>query len=463
MHPITGSVPRLPRTQVTPSAPTPAGSDREGGAPRRVLVVSFRFPPHGGGGVHRVAAFTKYLPRFGWRPHVLTGPWNPSRSLHDPSVMAKIPEGVPITRTGHLSTKGVRRLFRRLRLLSLAEAVTPTFPMMDAGWIPHGYREGVRLMEEESFDLIYSSAYPISSHVVAYRLSRRSGLPWVADYRDEWSIRSVLSWPTALHRRLARRIDEKLTGAADAVITTSPVHTRTFGRAFPPKGKQRYVTITNGFDDDDFSVDIPPLSAPPREDRFTLAHVGTFNAWRDADGLLAATRRLIEEGRIPVDRIELLFVGQTKGLEATWLRERGVLREVAYLPHPEAVGTMRAADALLLMNSEVENILGKTFEYLASGRPMIGLLVEGATAELVREAGAGPVLDPGNVDGIAETLAEHFEAWEAGSLRGQADPDVVRRYSRLQTTGRLAEVLDWAVAEHSPKPDPHGASPNSVR
>jgi glycosyltransferase involved in cell wall biosynthesis len=463
MHPATGSAPGLPRTQPTPSEPTSAGSARGGGPPRRVLVVSFRFPPHGGGGVHRVAAFTKYLPRFGWRPHVLTGPWNPSRSLHDPSVLAKIPEGVPITRTGHLNTKGVRRLLRRLRLLGLAEAVTPTLPMMDAGWIPHGYREGVRLLEEENFDLIYSSAYPISSHVVAYLLSRRSGLPWVADYRDEWSIRSVLSWPTALHRKLARRIDEKLIGAADAVVTTSPFHTRTFGRAFPPTGNQRHVTITNGFDADDFAGAAPALSVPPQGDRFTLAHVGTFNAWRDADGLLAAMRRLIEEGRVPIDRIEFLFVGQTKGLEATWLRERGVLREVAYLPHPEAVGTMRAADTLLLMNTEVENILGKTFEYLASGRPIIGLLVEGATAELVREAGAGPVLDPGDVDGIAGTLVEYFEAWQAGSLRGQADPDVVRRYSRNETTERLAEVLDWTVAEHSRAPDSSGVSRSSIR
>ena len=124
---------------------------------------------------------------------------------------------------------------------------------------------------------------------------------------------------------------------------------------------------------------------------------------------------------------------------------------------------MRAANALLLMNTEVENILGKTFEYLASGRPIIGLLVEGATAELVREAGAGPVLDPGDAVGIARTLAEHFEAWEAGSLRGQADPDVVRRYSRNETTERLAEVLDQAVAEHSRATDSSNVSGSGIR
>lgn len=434
----------MSRGQSAPLAP-PEGEGPNRTPPRRVLVVSFRFPPHGGGGVHRVAAFTKYLPRFGWQPHVVTGPWNPSRSAHDPSVLSKIPDGVTVHRTGHFGTKGLRRALRRLRLLRLFEAVTPTFPMMDGGWISHGYRKGAQLLDEGGFDLIYTSGYPIASHVVGYLLKRRTGLPWVADYRDEWSIRPVLSWPTPLHRTLAFRIDEMLTGGADMVVTTSPVHTRTFAEAFPHRDGPRYVTITNGFDEEDFAGDIPPLSHPPREDRFTLAHVGTFNASRDADGLLAAVRGLIEEGRVPAERIELLFVGQVKGLEEGWLREKGVLRVVDYVPHPEAVGTMRAADALLLLNREAGNILGKTFEYLAAGRTIVGLLVEGATADVVREVGAGPVLDPGDVEGIRSVVAELYREWEEGRLAHSVDPAVAQRYSRHETTRSLAGLFDGLV------------------
>lgn len=415
-----------------------------------------------------MAAFTKYLPRFGWDPVVITGPWNPDRSLHDPATAAKIPDGVTVHRTGHTSSKGVRRFFRRLGLLRLFEAVTPSFPMMEGGWIPHGYRKGLRVLEEGGFDLIYSSGYPIASHVVAYLLKRRTGLPWVADYRDEWSIRSILSWPTPLHRRLARRIDARLIRAADAVVTTSPVHTETFTRAFPPEGRQRFLTITNGYDEEDFLGPVPPLAVPPREDRLTLAHVGTVNASRDGDGLLQAVRQLIRSGRVPASEIELLFAGQVHGLSDPWLEEQDVLRIVDYLPHPEAVGTMRASDVLLLLNTERENILGKTFEYLASGRPVLGILTEGATADLVRESSAGPVVDPADVEGIAGQVAEAHERWRSRGLRGEADPGVVRRYSRRETTKALSELFhglsrdDHPLASRSRLPDPVSSTQDSV-
>ena len=115
---------------------------------------------------------------------MLTGPLDEVGSRHDPSLLGKIPEEVAITRSEYLSTRTAVKVLKRLRLLGTAQAVTPSFPMMDAGWILPGYREGMKLLEEGDFDLIYSSAYPMSSHIVAYLLKRKTDLPWVADYRD---------------------------------------------------------------------------------------------------------------------------------------------------------------------------------------------------------------------------------------------------------------------------------------
>ncbi len=413
---------------------------------RRVLVVSFRFPPHGDGGVHRVAAFTKYLPRFGWRPHVLTGPFRGQRSLYDPSLVEKIPPAVDVTRSGHWSTKGLDRWLRRLHILPLVRMLTPSLPMTEATWIPFGYRTGTTLLDLGDFDAIYSSAYPMSSHIVAGLLARRSGLPWVADYRDEWSTRSVLKWPTPWHRRLAYRIDRKLTTAANRVVTTSPLHTEIFQRTFRVDGPGHYVTITNGFDEEDFDDDpIPPGSSAPRNDRFSVAHVGSLGSGRSGDGLLAAVRKLTETGRIPADEIELLFVGRTKGLEGNELEERGILRRIDLIPHPEAVNTMRLADLLVLINNEGENILGKTFEYLAAMRPILALVPLGATADIVEETGAGVVFSPEDVEGIAEALADSFQRWKEGRLDATTDPARIRGYSRRETTRGLGEVLDAAA------------------
>ena len=424
------------------------GASFDGGGGGRALLVSFRFPPQGGVGVHRIAGFTKYLPQYGWEPHVLTGPAQGGRHLEDPTLLGALQDGCQVTRSGHMNTKAAMRWLRRLRLDRPVRMLTPCFPMMDAGWIPHGYRVGLRVLRERPFDLIWSSSYPMASHFVAYLLKRKTGLPWVADYRDEWSLRPVLQWPTPLHRAVARRLDRLVTEAADRVVTTSPAHTESFARAFSGGDGARYRTITNGFDEDDFRNGDGRTASPlVRADRFTVAHVGTLNGGRSADGLVAAVQSLIAWGRVPADRIELLFVGNTKAVEDLGLESRGVLRRVEYLPHREAVGVMAAADVLLLVNDERENILAKTFEYLAAGRPILALAPPGATAEVVEGARAGAVLDPADAEGIADHLAGSFRRWRAGRLRSHVDPEVIRGYSRRALTRRLAAVFDDTMKE----------------
>lgn len=414
---------------------------------RRVLVVSHRFPPHGGGGVHRVAGFVKHLRRFGWTPHVLTGPFDETRPLHDPSLLETLPEGMSVTRTSQLDTRRLFRWLGRVRLARVVQTLTPTLPMMEAGWIPYGYREGLRMLRDQPFDLIYSSAYPVGSHIVAYLLTRRTGLPWVADYRDEWSQRPYLNWPTPLHQGLAVRIDRRLMETAYRIITTSPLHTEKFARIFPTEDRKKYITITNAFDEDDFRRDRYDRGSAPslRSDRLVIAHVGTLTRWRNADGLVTAVRRLVEAGRLPIDKFQLVFAGHTAGLDDEWLQKSGILHRRGYLPHKEAVDLMQTSDILLLINNERANILGKTFEYLAARRPILGLLTSGATAQVVKEARAGVVVDPDDVEGIANVLADWFVRWTNGELECASEESVIRRYSRSETTRRLAGLFDSLV------------------
>ena len=410
---------------------------------RNVLFVSLRFPPHADGGVHRIAAFAKYLPRFGWNPVVLTGPMDQRRTLRDPTLLQRIPAEVDVLRTRHPSSKRLNWWLSRLRVLKLVRILTPSLPMMDATWIPFGYRGGVRLLSQHRFDAIYSSAYPMASHVVAGLLARRSGLPWVADYRDEWSTRSVVSWPTPVHQRLGRWIDQQVTAGAERVITTSPIHTEIFRRTFPVSEDSHYVTITNGFDEEDFAgARAQAETTRPRSSRFTLAHLGTLGGGRDGSGFLAAVQQLIDTGKIPEKEIEVLFVGRTVGLPHTRLEDAGILRRMPLQPHAEAVATMRNSDVLLLVNNERENILGKTFEYLAAGRPILALTPPGATADVVLETGAGAVFDPGDSTAIAEHLWEQFQTWREGRLESGGDPRRIQGYSREATARRLSALLD---------------------
>jgi len=317
---------------------------------------------------------------------------------------------------------------------------------MEAGWIRQASAEARRLAAEYPFDLIYSSSYPIASHVVARRLQHSTGLPWIADFRDEWSLRQVLRWPTRWHRRLAAYIDRDLIRHADGVVTTSPAHTSSLSRAFGSgEGDPRFVTITNGFDAQDFDGPDPTREGGTLAGRFVMTHVGSVFRWRGAEPILQAVQELVEAGSAPLLTVQ--FVGRTSELGFESLREKGFLRSTGYVTHAEAVAYMRSSDALVLINTEFSNIPGKTWEYLAAGKPILAAVEEGPTADVIQEYDVGAVVDPNEPGAIGRALLDLYERWEAGSLPTLRLSEQVWKHERRALTRRLAEVFEQAVAK----------------
>lgn len=412
-----------------------------------MLVVTLRFPPHGGGGVQRTGYFVRYLWEEGWQLHVLTGPAE-GRHVLDPTLNDLIPPEVPVTRTRIIKGEDLNRAMGRLHLARVFQSLTPSLPNMSAGWAPFAVPAGVEILGSGGFDLIYSSAYPVGSHLVAYLLKRRTGLPWIADYRDEWSIRPVVSWPTPIHRRLARLLDRTFVSAADRVVTTSPAHTESFSRAFGHASK--FETITNGFDPVDFQG---PLSRPEGAgggERFLVCHVGTVFSWRGPGTLLSAVAGLVERGLVPAHRIQVQFVGFGVPSGHEGLERSGILRVSGYVNHADAVAWMRAADLLVLLNRERANIPGKTFEYLASRTPILALCPPSQTAEMVRGQGAGLVIDPDDEDGIAHAIQGAYERWEAGKPALDTAGSDLTAFERPVLAGRLGDLFEQVLADRRP-------------
>ncbi len=415
-------------------------------AMRKVLFVSFRFPPHGGGGVQRGAYFARYLAEHGWNAHVLTGPLNSKRRLEDASLLEVVPGSVGVTRTGAINTKRLFQLLARLHLAGAVRASTPSLPQMEGGWIPWAYRAGAKLVEEQQFDAILSTATPIASHLVALLLKRKTGLPWVADYRDEWSQRAIYKWPTALHHELAERIDGWVTGNADRVITTSPAHTSSFSEKFPSHDSGKYVTVTNGYDDADFMSINGTRPGHSKPGRFQITYVGSVFSYYRPEPFLRAVERLVDRGDIPGDEIVVNFVGNSYEFGFESLQRRGILVRKDYVDHREAINWMRDADVLLLLNDGT-NIPGKTFEYLAARRPILAIVRESPAADVVRGAEAGIVASPDDDAAIESALRRLYDSWVAGELADLKDRSVVRRYSRRQITRQLARILDEVTGQ----------------
>jgi glycosyltransferase involved in cell wall biosynthesis len=412
---------------------------------RRALVIAYFFPPLGGAGVQRTLKFVRYLPERGWRSTVVS-----TRSriygTHDPSLVREIPEGTRVVRAPAVPIARILAIvFYKLRLRRLRAWVS--WPDGGLGWAPLAFLAAWREIRRERPDVIFSSASPYGGHLVALLLGRLTGIPWVADFRDDWSTSMYLAgqpWPLGT---LTRRAERLFTSRARRIVVVADY----FDLEGAGAGDPRRALIPNGVDPED----VPEGDAPPPGDRFRLCYVGTLYESIDARPVTDAATRLIAAGVIDPERFELRVVGSVliPGFEPP----KGLaLVATGYVSHGRAFEEMRESTALLLYRPPGSLApSGKIFEYLAAERPVLCVTrPDNLAARLVREWEAGLVADPESPDEIDAALRSLYESWSEDVLeppRG-ARERVLERYSRRELTGRLADVLEAASRERYGQP-----------
>ena len=434
---------------------------------KRVLFISYYFPPSGGPGVQRVLKFVKYLPDFGWQPTVLT-----VRADHasypdlDPTLEKEIPASVRVVKTRSWDPYA---FYARFQGKSKMEAVGVGFvkdeaegwvqrlakwvranlflPDARVGWVPFAWHAAKQMMQQEPFDVVITSGPPHSAHLVGRALKRRFGCRWVVDMRDPWT--DISYYKELSHTTPALRIDAALERSvlamADAAISVSDG----VGDLLKAKAAlQHYETVPNGYD----PADIPPADASinKREDRFVIAHVGTLTAQQHAPGLVQALVERSSADPAWRARLELRFVGHVDATILAALHEAGLgdaVRLVPYVPHADAIRHMREADLLMVAVQDVQHNEGvtpaKMFEYLSIGTPMLGLAPpDGDLAAILRKTGGGAVFDHNDAAGIAEFIAEQTARVRKGEALPVVDADALHAYDRRVLTQRLAALFD---------------------
>jgi glycosyltransferase involved in cell wall biosynthesis len=400
---------------------------------RRVLVLAYFFPPLGGAGVQRTLKFVKYLPEYGWDPVVVT---TDSRAYPaaDQSLAGDIPAGLPVIRAHESGS--FRRLARAAARVPISHATAPfTWPDETIGWAPGAVRDARAAVRRYSPDVLYTTSSPYTAHLAGLVVARLERLPWVLDFRDEWSLNPYLSdlpWPIGTANRLAERA---VLRRAARVIQAADY--------FQLVDAREHVTVPNGVDEQDFEGDPPPVVM----DRFRIAYVGTLYGKRDAAPVLAALARLVDSRRVDPDRLELRAVGNLWSAPSI---PRGVqVTATGYVPHDEAIREMRAASVLLLYEPPGSLAMtGKVFEYLASARPVLCVAPpENRAARLVEELGAGVVASPDDASAVDRAIEQLYRRWLNGDLHSQpgVSTGVIARFSRRRLTGQLAAVLSEAA------------------
>jgi len=379
----------------------------------KVLFITYNFPPAGGVGRLRIVKFLKYLQEFGWAPQVLTVK-KPFYPLVDHSLLKELPENLLVTRINYFEP-GLWSQNRYWQSL-LAYYLYPLFLLPDirAFWIWPAVKKACEIVKNNHIKVIFTSSYSVSDHLVAYWVKRRTGVRWVADFRDEWSTNAYSKFPTPLHKWFARRWEKKVVSAADKVVTVSPLMTDYFVKI---TNNNKCLTIMNGFDSADFEEKI----SKTKRAFCQIVYAGTLFRNQKLD----AFEQALKELNLPKIKVE--FFGGKKRL-----------------PHQEIVKIMRQADILLFVLSAKEHPLyltGKLFEYLASQRPILALAnSNNAAAKLIKKLKVGEIAHPERVSEIKKAILNLYKKWEKNEL---TIPKIdLTPYNRRGTAKQLAQVFD---------------------
>lgn len=439
---------------------------------RPVLLVTYYFPPAGGSGVQRMLKITKYLPQFGWKPLVLTVREDADYPVRDTSLWSDVPEGTTVLRTRitefYRLYRNIARTERPLEgsprspheglAARMLRTLRAGFLLPDGriGWLPHAVGPGTRLARRSGARAILSSGPPFTANLIGGLVRRRTGLPWVQDFRDPWT--RAPYYP--VRPRLSQRLDEWLEHWTLRNATRTLAVNRTiledFRARYPDTESERLITLTNGFDEEDFA------GIERRwPDRMTLVHTGTLYAARDPHALRAALSDLCREEEGFAGGVELVLAGRTDPSMIEAFRVPPLdrlVRDVGYLPHAESLRLLRAAHlCLLFIGDEPQSrgmLTGKLFEYLGSGTAILAIAPEeGEAAEVIRRCRAGKVFAPADGPGIREWLRRCWRRFRAGDhLFEEPDTAQVARFGRRSLAGQLAAILDSVTEGVSPRP-----------
>lgn len=465
---------------------------------RKVLIIAYRFPPQGGGGVQRTLKFVKYLSRFGWWPVVHTAK-NPYWFLWDESLLLEVPKDIGIYRTRAFE---VERLEKRLRgflvwnggaqpgrdgahsrpaptrisaqyvgpLSSVSRMVHQYVLMPDPqiAWVPWAFAKSLYIARREAPEVIYTTSPPNSIQVVGLLLKKALKKPWIADFRDPWTEGSRRQMAYEKNR-VRQRVEEAMEGAvirhADHVIVTTEGMAEQFRVKYAPVSPRKFSVITNGFDPPDFQH-IAQERKHLKAGEFNVTLVGNVETMFDAMPFFQAVQALLEETPAIRATLRVNFVGTKRGKYDTFIEQHHLapyINYIGYVPHAESIQYLAESDILFFCQvpdygSASVQLPGKLFEYLYLRKPILALTVPGVTTDLLERAGLGVVVQPSDVLGIKRALHDLHRQWQQGRWRVTANEAFIRTFERTQLTERLAMIFD-AVAQHGSAPTPSEIQP----
>jgi glycosyltransferase involved in cell wall biosynthesis len=428
---------------------------------RKVLIITYYWPPSGGSAVLRWLKFTKYLRGYGWDPVIYT-PSNPEPQEIDHSLLQDIPPGLEII------TSPIREPYRVYKQLTgrkkedrLGVALMTDkkagvvsrmalwirsnlfIPDPRRGWVRPSIRKLTAYLRQHAVDVVITTGPPHSMHLIGMGLKAGLGIKWVADFRDPWTNidfyrdLSLTRMADLCHRKLERKVLEQ----ADHVITVSPGMTRDF----IAMGIRNVTTITNGFDE------VPVSPAVEVATKFVLLHLGSMPKSRNPENLWQVLSKIAMEDDGFASQLEIRLIGKVDLAVTGSIMHWGLKPYVVfadYIAHEQTFAMLQNASVLLLCINNTPNAGGiltnKFFEYLSASRPILALgPVDGDASAVLQETRAGRMFEYSDIKGLESHVRQLYVLFRQQRLI--TDNQDISKFSRRNLTHDLTQLLNRII------------------
>ena len=423
---------------------------------KKVLIITYYWPPAGGPGVQRWLKFAKYLPDFDIQPIVYV-PENPTYPIIDEGLLEEIPGKAIILKRKITEPYQLASVFSKKNTKGISSGIIPNrkkqtllqkallwvrgnifIPDARFLWVNPSVEFLKEYIREQGIDTIITSGPPHSLHLIGLKLKEELQLKWFADFRDPWTTigyHSALKLSSYAEKR-HRYLEKKVLTSADAVIVTS----KTTKEEFQAITSKPIEVITNGYD-------IEKVEKQPLDEKFTLAHIGSFLSDRNPKIVWESLQELVSENKRFAGSFQLKLIGKVSqevldSIAAHQLEAHCL--NLGYVSHKEAIGHQRKSQVLLLVeidSAETKSIIpGKVFEYMVSERPIIAIGPKDSDfAEIITATNTGTFFTYTDKEKLKKTLLSYFEAYLSKELKVHAVG--LQQYSRKNLTAKLASFI----------------------
>ncbi len=426
---------------------------------KKVLIITYYWPPAGGSGVQRWVKFAKYLRDFGWEPVIFTVE-STDYPIIDNSIGLDLPDGIEVIKSKIVEPYQLYNFFsgkkkgQKIDANFLSEGkklnwkdkiavwIRGNIFIPDAKflWIGPSVRYLLNYLKENHINAVISTGPPHSCHLIAQKFCKKTNIPWIVDYRDPWTQIDyfdelmLTSWAKKRHIKL----EKKVLDDCSHIITVG----NSMADDIRKQTDTKVTVITNGYDEADRNINI----INPRSDKFVLSYLGVMNVSRDPEVLWQTLKKLKLTQNEIYNKIEINLIGQIEEYSQKNIVKYGLEEKVkllGYLAHKDAIVYQNSSDALLLVINKTKNnktiLTGKIFEYIASGKPIICIGPKnGDAAAILSSLDNTYIIDYQNTEEMEKAIISLIN----NRLTTPIFSNNVEQYSRKTLTSKLADVLN---------------------